>query len=81
MFQGGPDQRLWLVKQRNGELIHEAQQNRLARSGPDGFGGCVSTRLLGGLGTAVGRCLAVIRRTLSTSETPCNDPAPERAPC
>ena len=79
MFSSGPDQRLWLAKQRRGELIHEAEQNRLARAARrDHPGGHSPTRRLKATYAGLGRAFAVVRGLLSSSE-PCNEPCPGQA--
>lgn len=79
MFSSGPDQRLWLVKQRRGELIHEAEQNRLARAARrDHPGGHSPTRLLKATYAGLGRAIAAVRGLLSSTE-PCNEPCPGQA--
>ncbi len=81
MFREMPDQRLWLIKQRHGELIHEAGQYRLARAHPDEPADGPSTRLLRRIRTGLERPLAVARRTFAASEAPCDDLCPDCAPC
>jgi hypothetical protein len=77
-FDNPADTRLWLVQQRQLELIHHAESSRLARSEPPtstdscddpnhGFRGW-----LGGLLVSAGR--AIDRRG-----EPCNDPCPDVA--
>ena len=79
MFSSGPNQRLWLAKQRRGELIHEAEQNRLARAARrDHPGGHSPTRLLKAAYAGLGRAFAAVRGLLS-SGAPCNAPCPGQA--
>ncbi len=81
MLPHGPDQRLWLANQRRRELIHEAEQNRLARTHADRP---VERRAIWSLGNIVAglsRRLDSMRRRVPGREVPCTDPAPERAPC
>lgn len=79
MFQQLPERRLWLVKQRHAELIHDAEQHRLVRGHPDEPAGHVWTRLLDSLGAGLGRRLAAIRCALPAREAPCVDPCPDCA--
>lgn len=81
MFPNGPDQRLLMVKQRNRELIREAEQNRLAGTHADGPVERRATWSLGNIVRALSRRLDGVRRVVSSREVPCTDPAPERAPC
>jgi hypothetical protein len=81
MFPNGPDQRLWLANQRRRELIHEAEQNRLARTDADGHVERRATWSLGNIVRGLNRRLDGMRRVVSSREVPCTDPAPERAPC
>jgi hypothetical protein len=81
MFPNGPDQRLLMVKQRNRELIREAEQNRLAGAHADGPAGHRSTWSVGSIVRGLSRRLDGVRRVVSSREVPCTDPAPERAPC
>lgn len=79
MFSSGPDQRLWLAKQRRGELIHEAEQNRLARAARrDHPGGHSPARRLKAAYAGLGRAFAAVRGLLSSGE-PCNEPCPGQA--
>jgi hypothetical protein len=81
MFPNGPDQRLWLANQRRRELIHEAEQNRLAGTQTDGPVERRATWSLGSIVRVLSRPLDGIRRAVSGRDIPCTDPAPERAPC
>ena len=80
MFQQEPQQRLWLINQRNAELTHAAQQERLARAHSDEPPGHPRTRLLDSLRTGIGRAFTAVRRALSAPEAPCAEPA-AAAPC
>ena len=80
MFPNGPDERLWLANQRRRELIHEAEQNRLARTHADGPFERRATWSLG-IVRGLSRRLNGVRRVVSSREVPCTDPAPEHAPC
>ena len=80
MFQQDPEQRLWLINQRNAELIEAAEQHRLARAQQEEPAYHLRTRLLDSLRAGLGRASADIRRALSAPEAPCDDPA-VTAPC
>lgn len=79
MWRETPEQRLWLAKQRQTELIREAALYRLVRSRPDEPTDHLATRLLSSLRIRLGRLIALVRRTLSDYEAPCNDPCPDGA--
>jgi hypothetical protein len=89
MFGEMPDPwPLWLAKQRQEELIHEADQHRLAREAeryrlatadPREPADRLATRLFNSLRVGVARPLAIVRRVLSGPEEPCDDPCPECA--
>ena len=81
MYPNGADQRLWLANQRRRELIHEAEQNRLARTHADGPVERRATWSVGNIVSGLSRRLDGMRRLVSSHEVPCTDPAPERAPC
>jgi|GEM_PF-1506653 hypothetical protein len=91
MFREMPDPwPLWLAKQRQEELIHEADQYRLAkeadqyrlaRAHPDEPAGHLATRLFTSIRAGLGRPFAAIRRALSAPEAPCDDLCPDCAPC
>jgi hypothetical protein len=90
-FQESPDPwPLWLAKQRHAELIHEAEQYRLAREAkkhrlatarPEEPTDHLSTRLFNGIRAGLGRPFVTVRRLLSGREAPCNDPCPDCASC
>jgi hypothetical protein len=79
MFQQDPQQRLWLINQRNTELVHAAEQERLARAHSDGPARHPRTGPLASLRAGLGRAFADVRGALS-SEAPCAEPA-AAAPC
>ena len=81
MFQDLPDRRLWLVKQRHAELIHEAGQYRLARAHTDGPADHLSTRLFNRIRVGLEQGFASVRRTLSAYDAPCDDTCPDGALC
>lgn len=81
MFQQVPDQRLWLVKQRRAELIHEAEQYRLARARPVEPADHAATRLFTSISASLGRPFASLPRAISVSEAPCDDLCLDCAPC
>jgi hypothetical protein len=81
MFRQLPEQRLWLAKQRQGELIHEASQYRLARAHPDEPSDHLATRLFTSIRAGVERPFAAVRRALSVSEAPCDNLCLDCAPC
>ncbi len=74
-------QPLWLVLQRQGELIHEAQQYRLARACTELPADHRAVGAFMDIGQSVGRRFAGVRRTLSDYDAPCNEPCPDCAPC
>lgn len=80
MFQRDPQQRLWLINQRNAELAHAAEQERLARAHSGEPAPHRRTRLLASLRTGIGRAFTDVRRALSAPEAPCAEPAAV-APC
>ena len=75
MFHQDPQQRLWLINERNAELIHAAEQHRLARAQRGGPADHFRARILDHLRAGLGRASAVIRRGLSSPEAPCDDSA------
>ena len=91
MFREMPDPwPLWLAKQRHAELIHEAEQYRLAKDAeqyrlatahPGEPADDLATRLFNSIRGGLGRWFASVRRTLSGYEAPCNDACPDCAPC
>lgn len=81
---------LWLAKQRHAELVHEADQYRLAKEAKQYRLATahqgepvddLATELLNGIRGSLGRWLASVRPTLSGHQAPCNDPCPDCAPC
>ena len=81
MFQQLPERRLWLVKQRHAELIHDAEQHRLARAHPEEPADRRRAGLLDRLGAGLGRPFAAIRKGVFPAEAPSADPCPDRAGC
>lgn len=89
-FQETPDPwPLWLAKQRHAELIHEAEQYRLAREAEsyrlasahsEGPADLLSIRLSNRIRPGLGRAFAAVQRALSGREAPCSDPSPDCAP-
>jgi len=83
MFQQTPDHRLWLAKQRQAELIHEADQfhlARLARAHGDEPADHPWILLFRTIREGLRRPFASAQRALSTIEAPCSDPCPDSAP-
>ena len=90
-FQEMPDPwHLWLVKQRHAELIHEAEQYRLAKEAKQYRLATVhagepvdhlATGLLNSIRRGLGRWFASVLPTLSSHQAPCNDPCHDCAPC
>jgi hypothetical protein len=76
MFQQDPQQRLWLINQRNAELIHAAQQHRLSTAQPEDTAGHLWSRLLDRPRASLRRAFAYIRRAMSAPEVPCDDSVP-----
>ncbi|MGD0019697.1 MAG: hypothetical protein ABSD62_10625 [Candidatus Limnocylindrales bacterium] len=79
---------LWLAKQRHAELIHEAEQYRLAREAeqyrlatahPGKPADHPSARLLKSIRAGLGRPFAAVRRGLSGYQAPCDDLCPDCA--
>jgi hypothetical protein len=92
MFREMPDPwPLWLAKQRQEEMIHEADQYRLAkeadqyrlaRAHPDEPADHLATWLFKGIRRGLRRRFATsVQRTLSADEAPCDDLCPDCAPC
>jgi hypothetical protein len=81
LFRERPEERLWLVRQRQGELIHEAEEYRLSRAHPDDPAENLSIRLFNTIRVGLGQVFAVVRRRLSAHEEPCDDACPDGAPC
>lgn len=78
------------IKQRHAELIHEAEQYRLAKEAkqyrlatahPGEPADDLVTRLLNIIRVGLGQPFAGVRRTLSAHEAPCDDACPDGAPC
>ena len=90
MYRGMPDPwPLWLARQRQEELIHEAGQHRLAReakqyrlatAAPRQPADRLVTRLFDRLRAGAARPLATVRPALSRLEEPCADLSPDCAP-
>jgi hypothetical protein len=81
MYKGTPEQRLWLARQRQEQLIREAQQYRLARRDrPVGHRsvGHRSAGLIRILSGPLRGSLAVARRAISGYRAPRADPCPDR---
>ncbi len=81
---------LWFAKQRQAELIHEAEQYRLAKEAKryslataqtGGLADDFATRLLNSIRGSAGRWFADVRRVFPGHESPCSDPCPDCAPC
>ena len=91
MFREMPDPwPLWLAKQRHAELIHEAEQYRLAKDAEQYRLATAhlgepadhsSARLFKSIRAGLGRPFFSLRHRLSGYEAPCNDPCPDCAPC
>jgi hypothetical protein len=79
MLQQDPQQRLWLINHRNAELMHAAEQDRLARAQKE-EPARPRTRLLDNVGAALGRAFARVHRALSAPAMPC-DESGATAPC
>lgn len=90
MYRGMTDPwPLWLAKQRQEELVHQADQDRLARDAkqyrlatadPKQPADRLATRLFDRLRAGVARPLAEVRRVLSRPEEECDDLRPDCAP-
>jgi hypothetical protein len=76
MFPGTPEQRLWLVSQRQAQLIHEAEQYRLATANRDRRADNASTPRFNWTWRWLGQLSARIR-ALHLREELCSDPCPE----
>lgn len=76
MFRETPDQRLWLVNQRHAQLIHEAEQYRLATAKRDNRADNPSAPRTNWTPRWLGQLPARVR-TLVRREELCNDPCPE----
>ena len=79
MFQGEPEQRLWLAKQRQAQLIHEAEQYRLATANRDDRDDNLSTPPFN-IRASLAQMRALVWRAIFTGEAPCDDPCPGCAP-
>ena len=80
MFQQDPQQRLWLINQRNAELIKAAEEHRLARALQPEHADQLRTRLFDSVRAGLKRASADIRRALAAREAPCDDSAPTAPP-
>ena len=67
-----------LVKQRNAELVDEADRYRLARGVSRPTGDNVAVQLRDGMRSRIVGAFVLLRTALSR-ETPCNDPCPDCA--
>jgi len=81
MFRDMPEQRLWLVKERRAELVHDADQYRLARADPHESADHQSPRLFNRIRARFAWPLAALPRALSGYKAPCDDSCPDCAPC
>jgi hypothetical protein len=80
MFQEGPDQRLYVAIQRRGELIYEAEQNRLAGAARrDRPRRSLTASLTKAIRANLGRAFGGVRGLLSNNEVPCGEPCPGQA--
>jgi hypothetical protein len=79
---------LWLAKQRQAELIHEAEQYRLARDAkqyrlataqPVEPVADRAIRLISTIRGGLGRWFAGVQRALPRYEAPCDEPCPDCA--
>ena len=76
-FENPADTRLWLVQQRQLELIHHAESSRLARGEPPPSTECDDPDR--GVRAWFGRMLVSAGRALRPGEAPSNDPCPDVA--
>jgi hypothetical protein len=76
MSTGTPEQRFWLAKQRQAQLIHEARQYRLAKANRDNRSNNSSTTRSKWTWLWLGQLSARIR-ALHLREELCSDPCPE----
>jgi hypothetical protein len=76
MSTGTPEQRLWLAKQRQAQLFHEASQYRLAKASRDNRAQNASTKPFKWTWRWLGQLSARIR-ALHLREELCSDPCPE----
>ena len=80
MSSGTPELHLWLVKRRQAELIHEAEQYRLATANRDNRADNLSRPRFNWTWRWFAQLPARVR-TLSGRGAPCNDPCPDCASC
>jgi hypothetical protein len=76
-FENPADTRLWLVQQRQQELIHYAESSRLARGEPLPSTECGDSYR--SLRAWFGRMLVSAGRAVRPGEAPSNDPCPDLA--
>jgi hypothetical protein len=81
MFRGTPEQSLWLVTQRQAELIREAEQYRLATPIRGDRADNLSTPRFTSIRTSLAPLFALVRRARSGREQLCDDPVPDCSPC
>jgi hypothetical protein len=79
MWRETPDQRLWMARERQTQLIREAAEYRLANSRPREHADNLATRMLASLRIRLANLMSLVRRTLADHEAPCNDPCPDVA--
>jgi hypothetical protein len=81
MFPGAPEQRLWLAKQRQAQLIHEAEQYRLATILRGDRADNLSTPRFTCIRASLAQLSSVVRRALSGREGLCDESCPDCSPC
>jgi hypothetical protein len=79
MFPITPEQRLWLVEQRQAQLIHEAEQQRIAAMGRADTARRQRSRLLDTVFGTLGGRLAALRAALLNGNAGPKDPCCDNA--
>lgn len=81
MYPGTPEQRLFLVKQRQAELVHEAHQYRLGAADRGGPADNLSTSRFGSVRAWPAQLMTRVRSTLSSRGEACIEPCSDCVPC
>jgi hypothetical protein len=79
MWRQTPQQRVWLAKQCQAELFRLAADSRLAAATRGEPADHLAPRAIADPRTRLERGIALVRRTLASSDAPCNEPCPDIA--